>query len=116
MERDEEKIKKVCIDLGIKYDVNDQDWGIMYSDAKRLDEFMAYYNTTELDDYQQFNVFELIVASYNDAILEGGVNKSQKDIFSHILNKTTSNKKLDIVKDYWRRISNNEEFPVGKLL
>ena len=88
----------------------------MYSDPKRVKEFITYFLNTDLDKYTQYHVFELIVASYNDAILENLDNEMLKAAFGEAVNKSNTNPNLDILKNYWRRIYNEDEFPVGKLL
>jgi len=113
----EQQIEKICLDLNIKFDKsNIQDWGIIHSDANRVEEFLSFYKNANLNEYMQYYVFELIVASYNDAMLKELTNQDLQNSFLDIVSKSSTNKKLDIINDYWRRICNEEEFPVGKLL
>lgn len=113
----EEALKKVCKHLKIEFDKDDmQDWGIVNSNPARVGEFIDYYKKTELDDATRFHVFELIVASYNDAIL-GRLTKGQvKADFAQLVTESHSIPQLKIVRDYWKEIYNKENFPVGKLL
>jgi hypothetical protein len=114
---EEEALKKVCKHLKIEFDKDDmQDWGIVNSNPARVAEFIDYYKKTELDDETRFHVFELIVASYNDAIL-GRLAKGQvKADFLQVIKESHDTPKLKIVRDYWKEIYNKENFPVGKLL
>ncbi|MEB0262534.1 MULTISPECIES: hypothetical protein [unclassified Mucilaginibacter] len=113
----EESLKKVCKALKIEFDPGDmQDWGIVNSDPTRVAEFIKYYKSVDLDEETKFHVFELVVASYNDAIL-GRLAKGQaKADFLEIIKESHSVPRLKIVRDYWKEIYNKENFPVGKLL
>lgn len=113
----EESLKKVCKALKIEFDPGDtQDWGIVNSDPTRAAEFINYYKSADLDDEARFHVFELVVASYNDAIL-GRLNKGQvKTDFAELVKESYDVPNLKVVRDYWKEIYNKENFPVGRLL
>jgi hypothetical protein len=49
-----------------------QDWEIMVADAPRVGEFLDTYERQPLDDDERFTLMELIVASYDDLLRDGG--------------------------------------------
>lgn len=113
----EETLKKVCKALKIEFDPSDmQDWGIVNSDPTRVAEFINYYKSADLDDETKFHVFELIVASYNDAMLARLTKGQVKADFAEIVAESHNVPTLKTVRDYWKEIYNKENFPVGKLL
>jgi hypothetical protein len=113
----EEALKQVCKDLKIEFDKDDMhDWGIVNCDATRTAEFIAYYKNTELDDETRFHVFELIVASYNDAMLARLVKQQLKADFLEIVKESHLIPRLKVVRDYWKEIHDTKNFPVGRLL
>jgi hypothetical protein len=113
----EEALKQVCKDLRIEFDQDDmQDWGIVNCDATRTGEFITYYKNTKLDDETMFHVFELIVASYNDAMLARLVKQQLKADFLEIVKESHFTPRLKVVRDYWKEIYDTKNFPVGRLL
>jgi hypothetical protein len=110
-----ETVEKICLDLNIKFDEQDlQDWGIIHSNQNRVQEFISYYKNHNLSEISQYYLFELIVASYNDALLEKLVNENVEKVFINLITESSVNLKTNIIKDYWGRIYNEENFPVGK--
>ncbi|MBK0378356.1 hypothetical protein [Mucilaginibacter segetis] len=117
MSNTEETLKQVCKDLKIEFDKDDmQDWGIVNSDPKRVAEFINYYKNNELEDGAKFHVFELIVASYNDAVLARLVKGELKEDFLEVVSNSHNTPGLKIVRDYWKEIYDRKTFPVGRLL
>ena len=113
----QEALMQVCRDLSIEFDEDDlQDWGIVNWDATRVMEFITYYKNTELDDATKFHVFELIVASYNDAILTRLAKQQPKAAFLEVVKESHSTPSLKAVRDYWKEIYEPKSFPVGRLL
>jgi len=113
----EEALKQVCKDLNIEFDESDMnDWGIVNSDPARVGEFMKYYKTTGLDDQIRFHVFELILSSYNDAILGRKLNQQLKADFAGIVVESRTLPSLKVVREYWKEIYDRKDFPIGRLL
>ena len=109
-------LEEMCNDLGIDYDRYDaQDWGIINADAKRVEEFINYFMENTLHRTQQFQVFELIMASYNEAMLERIDTEVLKKIFLEFVS-IYNNEKLDIIVKYWKSIYDEEIFQLGKVL
>ena len=69
-------LKDATKDLELVYE--EQDWGIINSDVDRIKNFIQYFNKYEKksDNTFKYYVFELIIASFNDAILENKINKT----------------------------------------
>ena len=55
-----------------------QDWGIENAAPARIKEFIEYFNTHKFSNVVKYELFDLIVASFNDAILEGLINKENE--------------------------------------
>ncbi|MGA3599133.1 hypothetical protein [Lysinibacillus agricola] len=53
-----------------------QDWEYEVSDSSKVGEFLYAYKNIELNKEEKFALMMIIIASYNDAILEGKVEKS----------------------------------------
>jgi len=113
----EEALKKVCKDLNIEFDEGDMnDWGIVNSDPARVGEFMKYYKSAGFDEQVRSHVFELILSSYNDAILSRKLNQQLKADFSAIIIESRSMPALKVVREYWKEIYDRKDFPIGRLL
>jgi hypothetical protein len=115
----EEALMQVCKDLRIEFDKDDMhDWGIVNCDATRTGEFITYYKdkSTEMDDETKFHVFELVVASYNDAMLARLAKQQLKADFLEVVKDSHLTPSLKAVRDYWKEIQDTKNFPVGRLL
>lgn len=111
------QFRKACGDLNIYCDNRHQDWGIEYADAKRVDEFMDYFTNNIINEHLQVDLFELIIASYNDAIVAGINNKQLQDKFLKVVNEVCKkNNNLIFIRDHWVENSDDDMFPVGKIL
>jgi hypothetical protein len=109
-------LDKMCNDLNIQYDRSDtQDWGIINADAKRVEEFINYYVKNKLHRTQQYSLFELIIASYNETLLQKIDTETLNKIFLEFINNY-KNETLNGVIEYWKSIYDEDNFPVGKLL
>ena len=53
-----------------------QDWEYEVSDSSKVGEFLYAYKNIELNKEEKFALMTIIISSYNDAILEGKVEKS----------------------------------------
>jgi hypothetical protein len=109
-------LEEMCNDLGIQYHrFEAQDWGIINADAKRVEEFINYFVENTLHKTQQFQLFELIMASYNEAMLERIDTDALEKVFLEFVS-AYNNETLDIIGEHWKSIYDEESFPVGKLL
>lgn len=93
-------------------------WGIINSSSIRVDEFIDYFNKKAyLIEMFKYDIVELILQSYNDAILDNITNSELETKFLNFIKKSTYKKdETDIIiLDYWRGIK-DEEFPVGYLI
>lgn len=110
-------LEDVAKDLNIPYSKYDQDWGIIYADANRVEAFIDYTNENMhiSNNCALFYLFELVVASFNEALLE----KKTAGIEEKFITFTRKNKHKNLFKtifDYWIDIRDLEEFPVGYYL
>ncbi len=114
MNRKLELLKRVSKELELSFET--QDWGIINSSSDRVNEFVQYFEDNQiLENSIKYELFELIIASFNDAILEGKMDKNLKSLFRDFLDKNSHNTTFKPIIDYWKSIE-NEEYPVGKLL
>lgn len=110
------QLKEICNDLNLPFNLSDvQDWGIIHADAIRTEEFINYFNKKSLKQAIQHYAFELIVASYNDAILMGITNSYIENSFLDIVEKACDPMSL-LIKEYWQNIVSENEFPVGYII
>ena len=113
----EEALIKVCKDLNIEFDKGDmQDWGIVNSDPSRVAEFIEYYKNAELADSARAHVFELVVASYNDAMLHRPVRPQIKSDFIKLIKESYAIPATKAISEYWIEIYDRKDFPIGKLI
>jgi len=108
-------LKTVSKELGI--DFEEQDWGIINASPYRINEFIEYFNSNaSFPETIKYQLFELIIASCNEAILEKSLTSQQESIFMKFIQNNSDNTNLKSIIDYWKKIADIEEFPVGKLL
>lgn len=94
-----------------------QDWGIINASPYRVKEFIKYFNTNKsLPETIKYQLFELIIASLNEAILKNTMTKEQEALFKELIQEHSKNPTFKPILNYWKKITNTEEFPVGKLL
>src|SRR5688572_661051 len=55
----------------------DQDWEIEIADARRVGEFLDAYEREPLDDDERFALMALIVASYDELLMDGHEDQQQ---------------------------------------
>ena len=101
--------------LGLKNET--QDWGIINADANRVVEFIDFFNThSDLSPPMQYQMFELIVGSYNEVLIEGHAQDTLRIQFFSFLQQNGSHQGLNSILSYWRDLDDDEEFPVSKEL
>jgi len=61
-----EAIEKLSKRLDFQFTGVEQDWAIEFSDPKRLNEFIQYYQEGELNQDEKIALMALILSSYND--------------------------------------------------
>ncbi len=115
MSNQKKTLKDATKDLELVYE--EQDWGIINSDPLRVKEFIIYFNKNlkQGDNSFKYYMFELIVSSFNDAILENKI-KDLENIFSDFINKYKNEKLYQTIFSYWIEIKSNYDFPVGNYL
>ncbi len=96
--------------LGLEYEP--QDWGIVNADADRLVEFLLHFEQQALEPTQAFEMAELVLASANEALLQGkdfpmprlvALIQRHQTAFEHHV-------------EYWAGLEDPDEFPLGRVL
>lgn len=106
--------EEVCNELKLK---NTPDWGIINSDGSRVIEFINYVTLHEtIKSSIQFEFIELIVASMNDAILDGIADCEVHEKFYNYIIDLLHDEKFYPQIQYWISIKSEVEYPVGLLL
>lgn len=106
-----EILKQISLELNLAYEP--QDWGIINADPNRVKEFISFYNDLNYQDSIKYELFELIIASFNDLILEKKNEEVENNLFLNFIKNNLSLPFINIL-DYWSKICNNDEFPVAK--
>ena len=108
------KFQAVCNDLGLPYT---SDWGIINADKARIVEFIDYVTQRESLDFSiKYNFLELIIASMNDAIVEGEVDYKLHAKFHEYVKPVLKDDRYYPHIPYWISIKSKDEFPIGFLL
>ncbi|MEF2279980.1 hypothetical protein V3W47_16935 [Deinococcus sp. YIM 134068] len=124
-EQEPDRLAGTARDLGLPYDENDQDWGIMYADHTRLPEFIAYYRerSAEFNWGQRYDVGELILASANDAIVERHPHGDLLPTIFELLVADQDHPATRMLLEYWSSLHSDPEaigadevFPISRLL
>ena len=100
--------------LGLDY--QGSDWGIINADGARLEAFLAFYEAEALASTLRWEMAELIFASANERLLNGGALQLKP-----ILTLAEGDKAIAFQVDYWSGLYDNpdldfEEFPLGEVL
>lgn len=107
------ELKQISQELNLAFEV--QDWGIINSSAERVLEFIDYFENKTISPNNKYEIFELIIASYNDTLV---YNLDKDEIRIRFIDFLNQNKKFIIFKpiiDYWISII-GDDYPVGKIL
>lgn len=107
----QEILKTISRELNLNYEL--QDWGIINANPYRVKEFILYYDNVKKTNNSKYELFELIVASFNELVLENKNEKVINDFFTEFIKKNLKHPFIDIL-NYWSKIYNEEEFPVAK--
>lgn len=97
-----------------------QDWGIQFSDPKRLGEFALFYleNASRLARDARYYLYELVVSSANDALVEGLIQDvGDNESLAQFLRYHREDEPDQRV--YWTSLAENDtlnEFPIASLL
>lgn len=111
-----ERVKQMSRDLDLEY--HPQDWGIVNGRAERIKEFIDYFQKGEqiFHSTQKFELFELIISSFNDAIIKEVLTDERKILLNSFLEKYSTDELYEVILNYWRRDDNEEEMPLWKYL
>ena len=81
-----EAIEKLCKDLNLpRPDAFSQDWAYETSYINRIEEFIIYYHSNELDDETKFTLMMVMIDSSNDALDEGNMTLNNWEKINSIL-------------------------------
>lgn len=108
------KLKDATSDLNLSYE--EQDWGIINSDSSRVLEFIDYFNSNKKSKSSSFkySMIELIISSFNDAIIENKINQKVENSFKDFIFHHKNKELYETIFNYWVSIKDDPEFPVGK--
>jgi beta-glucosidase/6-phospho-beta-glucosidase/beta-galactosidase len=112
-----EQMMTLSNDLG--FDFNEfylQDWGIVYADSKRVNEFIHYYrqNLASLSQLQIHKLQELVLASADKSLLDTGtLSDITVEQFIKFIRENRDNFQRQL--DYWTQLE-EIEFPIVKIL
>lgn len=111
----DDRVKKMSLELGISYEP--QDWGIVNANANRVDDFIEYFekNFYELHTTQKFELFELIIASFNDAIIENLFTVNMQKSLADFLKKYADNSLYSVILRYWRE-NTDEDMQIARYI
>jgi hypothetical protein len=98
----------------LKLHYEEQDWGIINADGNRLEEFVAVYDSRPFSVEIRYQMFELILASANDALGK----KRQEANGMRVIQDFVRRHGQDFPEQvsYWAGLKNSDEFPVGEAL
>lgn len=108
----DQDIQDLTARLGVAYER--QDWGICNADASRVGAFIRVCQTENLTPPQQYAMGELVLASMNDALLDGVTDSQLIGEFGAFLKLHLHGLALQI--RYWSSLTDAEEFPLSNLL
>ena len=105
-------LKELNLALGLQYE--EQDWGIINADPGRYSEFLRYLmQHKELANTQRHELAELIVASFNEKLLENEVTDVEMARFKGFL---SDHREFGDLFRYWRSLEDSDEFPVAEMI
>ncbi|MHA7831415.1 MAG: hypothetical protein ACX93O_09960 [Flagellimonas sp.] len=102
-------MEQLSKELSLPYTGTEQDWDIEMADSNRIDEFIKFYNESNLCDDKKVAVMALILSSYDDLLNENNLEidkrwngirlilKSEKLIFNDLIEYWSLNDKKDII-------------------
>ena len=91
-----------------------QDWGIANADGRRVGEFIQVCRAGGLSAPQQYAMAELVVASMNEALVDGLVDEKLADAFADFLALELLG--LPAQVRYWASLPDGAEFPIAGLM
>lgn len=112
MNAPDKEIQELSDRLDLAYER--QDWGICNADAGRVAEFIQVCQADRLTQAQQYAMGELVLASMNEALVNGATLPQIIDRFKSFL--TLNLHGLDQQIRYWASLTNADEFPLAGLL
>ncbi len=108
-------LEMVSDELGLNF--IEQDWGIINESPDRLEEFIEYFNIHQpFPEAIKYQLFELIIASCNEALLKNSISTKGKVLFKKFIQQHSRNPTFFPIISYWKKIMDIEGFPVGRLL
>lgn len=83
-----------------------QDWEYEVADASRITEFLYAYENVELTTNEKFALMIIVISSFNDAIVEGKVEKNWGDLIRlHLLQDSNIHNNTI---DYWAMLDEKD--------
>lgn len=98
----------------LKLHYEEQDWGIINADGNRLEEFVAVYDSHQFSVEIRYQMFELILASANDALEKKRQEANVMRVIQDFIRRHGQDFPVQV--SYWTGLKNSDEFPVGEAL
>ena len=109
-EKSSRGLRDLCEALALQYE--QQDWGIVNASGRRLLEFISFYEAhPSLLATQKFELGELVIASANEVLREGGTLDDR--VMQFLLKNRRA---FEAHIEYWRGLQDLSQFPVAGLL
>lgn len=109
-----EELKQLSEELNLEFEA--QDWGIINSDPERVVEFIDFYvSKSEIYPDCKYELIELVIASYNDALVENSATDALDVKFVDFLRLIKNEIYSQSIVSYWMKLD-SEEFPVSRIL
>jgi hypothetical protein len=108
----EQRLKKLSVKLGLEYE--EQDWGIINADGQKLNEFVRLYHEPDLTEKMRYQVFELILASANDALDREIDCQATTTTIERFVDDHSADFPRQV--SYWAGLTDDDEFPLAAIL
>lgn len=102
-----EQLKWLSKKLNLAFET--QDWGIINSSPERLLEFIQFFEKeTSPGEWSRYEMFELVMASYSDALEDDKCTDALKVEFNAWFNRNKDDVDLVPAVAYWKKYLNFE--------
>jgi len=98
----------------LKLCFEEQDWGIINADGKRLEEFIGVYASPMLSKEMRYQMFELILASANDALVDDLDDGSTILVIQEFIRRHGKDYPEQV--SYWADLKESDDFPLADVL
>ncbi|HEY9886513.1 MAG TPA: hypothetical protein V6C96_04555 [Vampirovibrionales bacterium] len=93
-----------------------QDWGLINGDAYRVQEFIDYYNKSNIEEGMKHDFFDLILSSFNEFLSQQINDQEVEKQFVKFVEDNKNEEAFLFSFNYWKRLTDKEEFPISSFL